>query len=523
MAAALGVREQPGRELIATLADALHSRELVLLLDNCEHLVDVCAQLCEALLGACPRLRVLATSRQSLGVAGETILSVAPLELPERGASLTLDRLPGYAALRLFVERGSAIAPSFRATEDNAPAIAQVCRQLDGSPLAIELAAARLKLLTPEQIAERLGDRFRLLTAGNRQAPDRHQTLSAALDWSFRLLSSREQLLFRRLAVFAGGWTLSAAEDVCATPPLAASETLDLLGQLVDKSLVVSETHGAEVRFRMLETIRQYALERLEEAGETAAVLARHRDWCLRLVTDTPPPGMYDPEQARRLAREQDNLRAALRWSIEADEAEAGLRLGVALSQLWYVRGNYAEGHARMLELLGLPDASAATGLRAAMLNAAGHLAYCQGNLNTAHRLLEESIAISRTSYDDASLTVSLPLLAHVVRYRGHLDHAVTLYAEARDINRRMAKPLQEAMTEALMAQSLFELGDYAQVEALTQRTQPVFEEYEQRWGLILSECMLGRLAATRGDHQTAQLRLERCLALARELGVPRG
>lgn len=523
VAAALLVREQPGRALIATLADALHSRELVLLLDNCEHLVNACAQLCEALLGACPRLRVLATSRQALGVAGETICPVAPLDLPESETPLTLDCLHEYAGLRLFLERGSAIAPSFRATEDNVLAIAQICRQLDGSPLAIELAAARLKLLSPEQIAERLGDRFRLLTAGNRQAPDRHQTLAAALDWSFRLLSSREQVLFRRLAVFAGGWALNAAEDVCSAPPLEALELLDLLAQLVDKSLVVTDSDGAEVRFRMLETIRQYALERLEEAGETAVVLARHRDWCLRLVVDTPPPGRYDPEQARRLAREQDNLRAALRSCIETGQADAGLRLGVALSQLWYVRGNYAEGHARMLELLALPAASAATGVRTAMLNAAGHLAYCQGKLNTAHQLLEESIAISRASRDDASLTVSLPLLAHVVRYRGHLELAITLYAEARDINRRSGKQLQEAMTLALMAQSLFELGDYTQVEALTRLTQPVFEEHGHHWGLILSECMLGRLAATRDDHRTARICLERCLVLAHDLGVPQG
>ena len=523
VAAALAVREQPGRALTATLADALRSRALMLVLDNCEHLVDACAQLCDALLGACPRLRVLATSRQPLGVSGETVSAVAPLDLPEPNTPVTLERLRQHAALQLFVERGSATAPSFRATEANASAIAQICSQLDGSPLAIELAAARLKLLSPEQIAERLGDRFRFLTTGNRQAPDRHQTLSAALDWSFRLLSSREQVLFRRLAVFAGGWTLSATEDVCAAPPLEAPEMLDLLGQLVDKSLVMTESHGREVRFRMLETIRQYALERLEEASETAVTQGRHRDWCLGLVTDTPPPGMYDPDQARRLAREQDNVRAALRWCIERGEAEAGLRLGVALAQLWYVRGNYAEGHARMLELLALPAASAATGLRTAMLNAAGHLAYCQGNLIMAQQLLEESIAISRPPQDDASLAVALPLLGHVVRYRGRLDQAVTLYAEAREINRRTGKRLQEAMTLALIAQALFELGDYAKVEALTRLSQPVFEELGHHWGLILSECMLGRLAATRGDHRTARARLERSLAQAHDLGVLQG
>ena len=378
VAAALGVHEQPGRPMFVTLAEHLAARHVLLILDNCEHLVPACAELSETLLRACPSLRILATSRQALGIDGETVLPVPSLSLPEASSPPEVERLAQYEAVHLFVDRATAAAPHFRLSEPNVALIADICRQLDGVPLAIELAATRLKLLGVEQLAARLEDRFRLLIGGSRSAPSRHQTLRATLDWSYQLLSEPERMLMRRLAVFSGGWTLAAAEDVLSGDDIQINRVLELLEQLLDKSLVAVEDQGPKrLRFHFLETIRQYAWERLEEAGEVAAIRERHLSWCLQLATDVQPPGMHHPWHAEDVIREQDNLRAALLWAIREGNAEAGLRVAVALAHIWYMRGHYSEGRARLAELLALPESGNAPDVRASALTSAGHLAYC--------------------------------------------------------------------------------------------------------------------------------------------------
>jgi len=355
VAAVLGVREQPGRPLVDTLAAALRGRRLLLVLDNCEHVVAACAALAQALLGAAPHLRLLATSRQSLGVAGEVDWRVPSLAAPDPRHPLPLEELAAYDAVQLFVERARGARPSFALTARNAAAVAQLCAGLDGIPLALELAAARTKALAVEQLAARLDDRFRLLRGGSQLAAPRHQTLQAVVDWSYALLTPPERRLLRRLAVFAGGCTLEAAEAIGAGGGLKAAAVLDLLGQLVDKSLVVYEAEPAagagaaaesEPRYHLLETVRQYAGEQLRASGEAAPVRDRHMAYFAALVE---PAWLlrFGAESAwcDRLERELDNLRTALAWSQQgaerrrpaeaASRLEAGLRLGGAIWLFW--------------------------------------------------------------------------------------------------------------------------------------------------------------------------------------------
>src|SRR5262245_39588833 len=335
VALSIGVREERERPLLATLTDALKPKRLLLLLDNCEHLLDACARLADALLRACPHLTIVATSREALGIAGETVWRVPSLALPAVFAGQPLppvETLTRYEAVALFVDRAQAVQPRFALTRESAPAVVSVCALLDGIPLALELAAARVRALSVDQLLARLTDRFRLLTGGSRTALERHQTLRAAVDWSHALLTAPERVLFRRLAVFAGGWTLEAAEAVGPAPDgpaggLAREDVLDLLTRLVDQSLVdvVAEAPGAgPARYRLLETLRQYAQHKLVEAEEVAAVRGRHAAHYLALA-EQAQPALHGPEQLvwlDRLEEEHANLRGALAWLVE--QAERG-------------------------------------------------------------------------------------------------------------------------------------------------------------------------------------------------------
>ncbi len=322
VAAAVGAREEPGRPLGATLTDALRPKRVLVLLDNCEHLLDACARLADTLLRACPHVRVLATSREALGTAGETTWRVPSLALPDPDRLGPLEQVTHYDAVRLFTDRAVAVQPAFRVTAANAPAVARICARLDGIPLALELAAARIRLLPPAQLLGRLEDRFRLLTGGSRTALERHQTLRAAVVWSHALLREPERALFARLAVFAGGWTLEAAEAVCtrdagdAGDGLAAGEVLGFLSGLVDKSLVQAETSGEAARYHLLETIRLFAWERLRDAGAAEAARDRHAAWCLALAEGWTAAGTHFPgaPEARLARAEHANVRAALEW-----------------------------------------------------------------------------------------------------------------------------------------------------------------------------------------------------------------
>ncbi len=336
VASTLSLREQPGRPLIETLLEHLQPRTLLLVLDNCEHLLFACAQLVDALLRGCPHFKTLVTSREGLGIAGETLYPVPSLSTPDPQRVPPPEQLAHYEAVQLFTERAMAIQPTFRVTQRNAEAVAQVCRRLDGIPLAVELAAARVKVLPVDQIASRLDDQFRLLTGGSRMALPRHQTLRAAMDWSHNLLSDPERTMLRRLSVFAGGWTLEAAEAVCMGEGVEATDPLDLMTRLVDKSLVIAEARDGQGRYRLLETVRQYSRDRLLESGEAEVVRKRHRDFFLALgeSAETHRGGPNQVMWLDRLEAEHDNLRAALEWSLGGGDAEAALRLAKGCTRL---------------------------------------------------------------------------------------------------------------------------------------------------------------------------------------------
>ena len=397
VAAQLGVREQPGRPVLAALVDVLRRAPLLLVLDNCEHLVEACARLAGALLRACPGLRVLATSREPLGVAGEVVWRVPSLALPE--ATPPSEQLEDAAAVRLFVARARAARPAFALTEQNARAVADVCRRLDGIPLALELAAAHVPLLSVEQIAERLDDALGLLTRGSRLAPARQQTVRATLDWSYGLLTPPERRLFDRLAVFAGGWTLAAAEGVAGTDGIAPRTVLPMLGRLVDQSLVVVEPEpGGPGRYRLLEALRQYGLERLAAGGGRPRARDRHAAHYLALAEQTAPRlfGPGAPAAQARLEGERDNCRAALRWLVERGATERALRLVGALGRFWFYRGYLAEGEAWTARVLALPGADRPTAGRARALYAAGAAALGRGDYAAVEAAGREALALWR-------------------------------------------------------------------------------------------------------------------------------
>ena len=399
VASVLGVREEQGTPLIQTLTAALRPRSLLLILDNCEHLVEHLALLVETLLHACPEAHVLASSREILGIAGETSFRVPSLSTPASptpGAGvIDLQSLSQYEAVRLFIERALAVRPEFQATNANAPALAQVCQRLDGIPLAIELAAARIKAMSVEQLARRIDDRFRLLTGGSRTALPRHQTLRALIDWSYDLLSPTERILLSRLAVFVGGWCLEAAETVCSDPQsIPADDVLDVLTHLVDKSLVLVEEAGCEDRYRMLETIRQYARDKLLESGEAESMHGRQLDYYMAFARrmDGKLHGPAELDALGRLECDQDNLRLALDWSLGEGRVEKGLLLARALCEFWDIEGYWDEGYERVQSLLAQPEA-ARNHARACGLWVAADLC---ADMQASRAYLEELVPLAR-------------------------------------------------------------------------------------------------------------------------------
>jgi predicted ATPase/DNA-binding CsgD family transcriptional regulator len=519
LAVAAGVRERSGRTIEDVLVEALAGRDLLLVLDNCEHLVDACARLVETLLHGCPALRLLATSREPLRIAGEVAWRVPSLRLPDPEATLTPEALLAYPATRLFVERATAVEPGFAVSAQNARAVAEICARLDGIALAIELAAARTRLLSPEQIVGRLGDRFRLLSQGSRTAPERHQTLSATLDWSHELLAAEERVLFRRLAVFAGGWDLEAAEAVCAGDGLPAAGVMDALGALVAKSLVQVEAGGEATRYRLLETLRQYGGQRLDAAGEAEGVRRRHAAHFLALA-ERSEPHLRRAEAGAwldRLHADHDNLRAALAWGEQASGAADLLpRLAGALWMFWWQRGHFAEGRRWLEAGLGRPAAPAA---RVKALFGAASLAGYQDDYARARALWQDLLALGRESGDEATVAWALGRLGYVAMLVGEYDRAARLCAESVAISRRLGD--DEALALALMS-----TGHLASARGDLERAAAAYEEgaaldrvsgtaYRSQYWLA----SLGAVAAGRGELDRAAALCAEALALARQRG----
>jgi predicted ATPase/class 3 adenylate cyclase/DNA-binding CsgD family transcriptional regulator len=519
VAAAVGVREEPGRPLTATLADALRPKRTLLLLDNCEHLLDASARLADALLRACPDLRVLATSREALGIGGETAWLVPSLALPDPDRPPPPEALSRYEAVALFVDRALAVQPAFRVTDANAPAVARVCARLDGIPLALELAAAHVRVLPVEQLLGRLEDRFRLLTGGSRTALERHQTLRAAVDWSYALLDARERRLFARLSVFAGGFTLEAAEQVGAGA--APLDVLDLLTRLVDKSLVVAEEQlDGTARYRLLETLRQYAGQKLAaRAGEAAAVRERHATFYLDLAK-AAEPRLLEAEQEvwlHRLAQEHGNLRAALHWSVDGGASDTALRLAGALWRFWSTRGHLGEGRVWLARALDLPAGPAAA--RARALTAAGTLAYQQGDYAAADAHYETGLALKRELGDLPGVASSLNGLGNVAALRGEYAVARALFGESLEVRRRLHDRWGIAAALHNLGYVSHQEGDLAAARRYYEESLTAEQELGNRHGVALSLSNLGLVVAEGGDPERARMLGEESLAIFRELG----
>jgi predicted ATPase/DNA-binding CsgD family transcriptional regulator len=441
---ALGLVEQTAKEPITQLEDYLRQKRLLLILDNCEHLVEACARLAQKLLAAAEGLTILATSREILGIAGEVPFRVPPLSFPNTKAALHWEFLGAYEAVRLFVERAQVVSPGFSVTQENAAALAQITLRLDGIPLAIELAAARLRVLSVGQVALRLENVFDLLTGGSRTALPRHQTLAALIEWSYNLLNEAEQGFLRRLSVFAGGWTLDAGEAICGD----WGPTLTLLGQLVDKSLVLAEPRAdGEMRYRMLETVRQFAHEKLVEAGEVEAVRKRHLEYYLNLVERLEPKlrGRTQIETLNMLEDEIDNLRQALEWALQTD-VQSELRLASALKWFWHIRFHWAEGiewlekgvliekHNR----LGKSEQQQDSRGYAKALSVLGfHLSQPDlGQLEKSRAYLEEALSFYKTDFPDdlAGQGWAMVHLGYCKLWLGDLDQARILAEQAKSL-----------------------------------------------------------------------------------------
>jgi predicted ATPase/serine/threonine protein kinase len=524
IAQTLGVREAAGQPLLENLQQHLRnsmSGPFLLLLDNFEHLI-AAAPFVSELLAAVPGLKVLATSRAALHVYGEHEFPVGPLALPDPRSLPSLDALVQYPGIALLIQRARAVKPDFEITRENAAAVLEVCARLDGLPLAIELAAARLKFLSPSAIRTRLASRLRLLTGGARDLPVRQQTLRGAIDWSYDLLNTAEQKLFRRLSVFVAGCTLEAAEAVCDTKSDLGMDLLEGMASLVDKSLVqqVGEGEG-ESRFVMLETIREYGLERLAASGEEGLTKRSHAAYFLVLaeegaaeVSDADRPGWLN-----RLEIEHDNLRAALDYLTESGNAEWGLRLGAALFRFWEAREYFAEGRDRLQRMLNLAGAAAPTRARARVAFAAGVLAAEQGDYASSRALHEESLEIARKLADKQGIAVSLNALAVIIRDWGDIAAARSLFEESLLVWRELGNPLDIARSLSNLASVVKLQGDFGRARALYEECLVIFRKLGDRTGAAWSLNHQGDVAREQGDSAAARAFYEQGLENFRELG----
>jgi predicted ATPase/transcriptional regulator with XRE-family HTH domain len=547
IAQALGVREAGGRRARELLLEHLRARRRLLVLDNVEHLPGAAPLLAELLAG-CPRLALLVTSRAALRLRGEQRFPVAPLPAPADEPA-AVEVIAAAPAVRLFVERARAVVPEFALDAANAPAVAAICRRLDGLPLAIELAAARTRVLRPQAMLARLGRRLPLLTGGQRDLPARQRTLRAAIGWSYDLLDEVEQSMFRRLAVFVGGCTLDAAESVCRWPekdgeadtraegssfyasPASSRRPVDVLDRLVplvDNSLLrQDQREDPEARFVLLETIREFALERLEASGEADALRRRHAEYYLALAEEAAPQ-IYGREQILwldRLEADQDNIRAALAWwQSEASDAGAALRLATALYRFWHVRASLSEGREWLGRVLArdperaVPDTADFTQLRARALNGAAVLARAQGSYAAAGSLFEESLALVRELGDEWGTANALHNLGSVALYQGDYGRATALLEDSLARWRELADPWGAATALHFLAQAAHYEGDHQRADALGEESLALFRGIGDVRGIAMALRNLASVAYARGNDKRAAVLYEECLPLYRDL-----
>lgn len=522
VATALGVREEAGGTVLEALAGFVANKRMLLVLDNCEHVVGASAELVEQLLRAGPGLKVLSSSREPLRVAGETVHPVAALAVPDADAALGANddaaALMRFESVRLFVERAALACPGFAPTRANAAAVVSICRRLEGIALAIELAAARVGSLSVDTIAARLDDHFILLSRGPRGAPQRQQTLRSLIDWSHELLEPAERALLARLSVFAGGWTLESAEALCTDDALDSGAVLDGLAALVDKSLVSFDTPTA--RYRILQTVRHYARDRLEERGETVQCRDRHFAHFLAYAEAARPAtkGADQPQRLAQIEAELDNLRAALAWSTTGGDGAGGLQLAGAIWPFWNLRGLLNEGRGWLSTLLLHAGDRATAAVRAHALRAAGVLAHAQGDVAASARWHEQCLAVQRELGDHKGVAASLESLGIVADEGGHHASGIALMEEALALQRELGDPIAIAQVLNNLGATLGFVGEQTRARTLLEESLAIKRAHGDRRGVAMGLDNLGDLAASLDDPATAHRLFEESLAIRREL-----
>ena len=529
IAAVIGITEEAGRPLLETLGDALRPRRMLLALDNCEHLLDACAQVCRHVLASAPGLRLLNTSREPLSVAAETIWRVPPLSVAPAGADPAA-AAPGaerYEAVRLFADRAAASKPGFTVGPDNVAAITAICRALDGMPLAIELAAARVRALSVEQIVARLDDRFGLLTTGDRSAAPRQRTLRAAIEWSYELLTDPERALFRRLSIFSG-WSLEMAEQVCADEEIPAAEVLGLTAALVDKSLVVLDPELlGQARYRMLDTIREYAALRLAQADEAATFRSGFRDYAIRTSEHNLALGMARIEASwpdrvdvfRRYDVDAGNVIQILNWCLEQGDAEAGLRICAAVSPCWIVWGTFGEGGEWLRSFLALDMTGVPARVQGAATVVRGQLTL-SSDPATAWALGTEGLKLCREADDRYWVAVGLNLLAEIALHTGRIDEAAASADEALAIAQAAGDGWNEGYALGTRAAIAARRGMLREAEQQATASVAVMRRIDQQWGAARALLGLGDLARFRNHPGEAHGWYVEALAILREIGA---
>jgi predicted ATPase/DNA-binding CsgD family transcriptional regulator len=564
VASLLGVRERTDRSALEALLAHVAPRQLLLVLDNCEHLVQSCAELVDALLQGAPDVHVLATSREPLRIPGDLVWRVPPLTFPDPHTSASTDDPGAYPAVQLFADRAAAVSPGFVLTPRNAPLVAAVCARLEGLPLAIELAAAWARALGVDEILQRLDNAMGLLVGGSRTAPTRQRTMAATLDWSYGLLTPAEKLVFQRLAVFVGGWTLDAAESVCVGGGVATTEVLGSLTRLVDASLVQVEEPNDRPRYRLLEPVRQYARGRLVEARRLAGVRRRHAEFFLRYAEhwekDANGGGPNRAIAQSALERERDNLRSALRWCVEQGEAEMGLRLSRAHWSFWCVRGAFTEGRAWSAELTQLPDAGKLPIMRALVRCIAATLALRQGGFEETRAIdtdvlplarqaneppwflpsvlvdlafaavnlgdyrdaeahFDEALAVAREAGDHVNEAIALRGLGWVALWQEQYPRAQVLCEESLVVARAAGDAWTEAVALGTLGWTLLREGDHTAARTLVEDSLELRRRLSDRFGYAYGLHILGQIAAAQGRGAEASAALRESLQIRNNIG----
>jgi non-specific serine/threonine protein kinase len=520
VASTVGVPEQGGRSIADAVVECFQPRRLLLVLDNCEHVVTACAQLADLLLRRAPALRILATSRETLGITGEAIVRVPPLGVPDPRRLPDLESLAEHEAVALFIDRARSVKSEFALTGSTALAVATLCVQLEGIPLAIELAASRMKALSIDQIVARLSDRLKLLTGGSRTASPRHQTLLAAIDWSYNLLTEPEKILFRRLAGFSGGWTLEAAEAVCAGGGVERESVLELLSGLVDKSLVLPEERDGQQRYRFMVTIAEYAHKHLMETAEGPAIIRGHARFFVALAEEGESK-LWGTEQKTwldRLNAEYDNMRSVLNWTSHED-ADTGLHLAGTLGRFWYLRGYRDEGRRWLAQMLAATGGREHAARRVKALNAAALIAMNQGEYASARAFAEEALLLSRECGDRPETAMALNTLAVVAGKQSDFAASRSLLEECLTIRRELGDKRSIAPTlnnAAILALRQYEL---AAAKSLFDESLAMAREVGDTHAIATALINRGEVARRMGDYTFAQSLTEESLALARDIG----